>query len=265
MINLKIPKKYLIRQYNDTAFGREGAFELNIEHFVFGLPGVEFDGYTFTAFSAFDIGRFGKITLHGDWYNVEILYDDTPITLKRTENREDGKRYKQYKFKPAELAGMYGCNLQQAVALVSIYANNGSRTAKEIIETKYVVGAIDGCWFICAELKERRRIDTKDVKILGYVSATDAQMVKDVIEQHKEKGCEIKRQLYAIQNKRREIERINDIVYHADMPELIEIYDITHKSFKALSAKYDELMRELDNLDADFSVSLGAYYIEKAA
>lgn len=265
MINLKIPKKYLVRQYTDTAFGREGAFELDVEHFVFSLPGAEFDGYTFTAFSAFDIGRFGKITLHGDWYNVEVLYDDTPITLKRTENREDGKRYKQYKFKPAELAGMYGCNLQQAVALVSIYANNGSRTAKEVIETKYVVGAIDGCWFICSDLAERRRLDTKGVKILGYISATDAQTVNDVIEQHKKKERQILRALSNIQANRRKIQDIDSDVARIGMTELAGIKDITAKALESLSKQYDKLIADRETENRDFESALGAYYVDKAA
>lgn len=264
MINLKIPKKYLVRQYKGTAFGR-GGFELNVEHYVFGIPGAEFDGYTFTAFSAFDIGRFGKITLLGDWYNVEVLYDDTPITLKRTENREDGKKYKQYKLKPAELAGMYGCDLQHVVALVSIYRNNGKMTASEVIETKYVVGAVDGCWFICSELAERRRLDTKGVRVLGYISPSDAATVTDIIEQHKKKEREIYDAIGDIQHNRRDIQDLDRDVARIGMTELDGIKDITAKALESLSKQYDKLIADGETENRNFESALVAYYIDKAA
>ena len=104
--------------------------------------------------------------------NIEVLYDDTPITLKRTENCEDGNRYKQYKFKPAELAGMYGCDLQHAVALVSIYANNGSRTAKEVIETKYVVALLTVVGLLARRLSSGAGLIQKALRYSGISRQT---------------------------------------------------------------------------------------------
>lgn len=260
---LKIPKDCLLRQYDETAFGYGGIYRPNVEHYVFGLCGAEYDGYTFTVTS--DFGRFDTVQKSGDWYSVYVSSDELPIVVKRTENREDGKRYKQYKFTPAELNGIYGNEYKHAVALVKIYADNNRITASEVVETKYIVGIVDGCWFISDELKKRRRIDTNGVKILGFISAIDAQKVKEIIERHKEKGRDIHTQCCAVKDKRRKIEYINDDVRRTELPELNAIYDITHNVLKSLSVKYDELMRELDKLDADFGLSLKQYYVDKAA
>ena len=262
MCYLKIPKDCLVRQYKDTAFGYGGTYRPNTKHYVFRLPGEEYDGYTFTVTELF--GRFDSVQALGDWYSVYVSSDDLPIVVKRTENREDGKRYKQYKFTPDEINTLYGNAMRHAVALITIYANDGTRKAKEVLNTKYTVGIVDGCWFICSEFLERRRIDTKGVKILGFISAIDAQKVKEIIERHKEKGRDIHTQCCAVQDKRRKIEYINDDVRRTELPELNAIYDITHNVLKSLSVKYDELMRELDKLDADFGLSLKQYYVDKA-
>lgn len=265
MINLKIPKTYLVRQYKDTAFGRDGVFQPDVEHFAFSLPGAELTDYTFTAYNPCGFGRFGKITLHGDWYNVEVLYDDIPITLKHTENREDGKRYKQYKITPNELATMYSCSFQHAVALVSIYRNNGKINASDVVETKYIVGAIDDCWFISSELAERRRLDTKGVQILGYISPTDTQTVSGIIKQHKDKEDEIQRALWDIQGDRRKIQDINSDVDRIGMTELAAIKEITAKALQHLQDKYNEFISELEAEAKQFNNNLDLYYIDKAA
>ena len=186
---LKIPKDCLVRQYDETAFGYGGVFRPNVEHFVFSLRGAEYDGYTFTVTS--DFGRFETVQKLGDWYSVYVSSDDLPIVVKRTENREDGKRYKQYKFTPTELNGIYGNEYKHAVALVKIYADNNRITASEVVETKYIVGIVDGCWFISDELKKRRRIDTNGVEILCYFHASDTVAVDDIIKEHKKKLREL--------------------------------------------------------------------------
>ena len=130
--------------------------------------------------------KFGFYQGHLNAYNRDYWVEDEKGILF-----EDGKRYKQYKFTPAELNGIYGNEYKHAVALVKIYADNNRITASEVVETKYIVGIVDGCWFISDELKKRRRIDTNGVEILCHFPASDTVAVDDIIKAHKKKLQEL--------------------------------------------------------------------------
>lgn len=260
---LKIPKDCLVRQYDETAFGYGGVFRPNVEHFVFSLRGAEYDGYTFTVTS--DFGRFDTVQKSGDWYSVYVSSDDLPIVVKRTENREDGKRYKQYKFTPAELNGIYGNEYKHAVALVKIYADNNRITASEVVETKYIVGIVDGCWFISDELKKRRRIDTNGVEILCHFPASDTVAVDDIIKAHKKKLQELDSRHTEIYCALHNLERVSlELKFKLNIPEIVEVNDAAIKAKQSLKARMSKINVELDKLDAELRVELNNRFSKAA-
>ncbi len=203
MCYLKIPKDCLLRQYKDTAFGFGGTYRPNTKHCVFRLPGEEYDGYTFTVTELF--GRFDSVQALGDWYSVYVSSDDLPIVVKRTENRENGKRYKQYKFTPKELMTLYGNGYKYAIAYLTKYLNNNRLSAGMVMDRVYAVGIVDGCWFITEESAERRRIGSKGVEILGYIDNSDIDTVRSLFEDHKKKRGELFDALYKLDCKYNEI------------------------------------------------------------
>lgn len=260
---LKIPKDCLVRQYKDTAFGFGGVFRHDVEHYAFGLRGAEYDGYTFTVTS--DFGRFDTVQKLGDWYSVYVSSDDLPIAVKRTENREDGKRYKQYKLTPVELNGIYGNAYKHAVAFVSIYLNNGRLNASGVVEEKYMIGTVDGCWFLSDELKRRRRIDTKGVKILCYFPSSDTISVTDIVKEHKKKLKELDRRHTEIYCALRDLEHVKlELKFRPDIPEFVAVNDAAVKAEQSLKARMNELDIEIEKLDAQFRSELEHRY-DKAA
>lgn len=260
---LKIPKDCFVKQYKETAFGYGGVFRPNVEHFVFSLRGAEYDGYTFTVTS--DFGRFDAVKKLGNWYSVYVSSDDLPIVVKRTENREDGKRYKQYKFTPAELNGIYGNEYKHAVALVKIYADNNRITASEVVETKYIVGIVDGCWFISDELKKRRRVDTNGVEILCHFPASDTVAVDDIIKEHKKKLQEIDRQHTEIYCALHNLERVSlELKFKLKIPELADVNDATIIAKNSLEARLNKINAEIAELDTELRTELNSRYSKAA-
>lgn len=260
---LKIPKDCLVRQYDETAFSYGGVFRPNVEHFVFSLRGAEYDGYTFTVTSNF--GRFDAVQKLGDWYSVYVSSDDLPIVVKRTENREDDKRYKQYKFTPTELNGIYGNDYRHAVALVKIYADNNRITASEVVETKYIVGIVDGCWFISDELKKRRRIDTNGVEILCYFHASDTVAVDDIIKAHKKKLQELDRRHTEIYCALHNLERVSlELKFKLNIPEIVEVNDAAIIAKNSLEARLNKINAEIAELDTELRTELNSRYSKAA-
>lgn len=153
-----------------------------------------------------------------------------------------------------EIIAIYGNTRKYAVALITLYPNDWARHAQELIGTKVILGVVDDCWLICSD-SERYRLDTEGVHILGNILPADAQTVNEIIEKHGCKERELRMQRKIVANKIHEVAENSNIVP----------YDITIKDFQALNDQYHELTRELSILYADFNVSLGAYYIDKAA
>lgn len=260
---LKIPKECLVRQYQDTAFGYGGVYRPNVEHYVFGLSDAQYDGYTFTVTS--DFGRFDTVQKLGDWYSVYVSSDDLPIVVKRTENREDGKRYKQYKFTPTELNGIYGNEYKHAVAFVSIYLNNGRRDASDVIEKKYMVGMVDGCWFLSDELKQRRRIDTNGVEILCHFPASDTVAVDDIIKEHKKKLRELDKRHTEIYCALRDLERVSfELKFKLNIPEFADVNDAAIIAKNSLEARLNKINAEIAELDTELRTELNSRYSKAA-
>lgn len=248
---LKIPKDYFVRQYNETAFGYGGTFRPNTDHYVFRLPGAAYDGYTFTVTALF--GRFDAVQSLGDWYSVYVSSDDLPITVKRTENREDGKRYKQYKLTPDELNRLYGSNHKYAVAFITIYRNNGKLNASDIIEKKYSVGMVDGCWFISNESEKRRRIDTKGVELLCYITDSDLDVVNDIFKTHEKKLRELDRQHSEIYHALNKLVHVVDwdLSYYLNIPEIADVNDAAINAKKSLETRLNKINAEIAELDTE--------------
>lgn len=264
MCYLKIPKDCFVRQYKETAFGYGGMFRPNTEHYVFRLPGAEYDGYTFTVSS--DFGRFDAVQTLGDWYSVYVSSDDLPILVKRTENREDGKRYKQYKLTPAELNRIYGTEYKHAVALVKIYRNNGRHNASDVIEEKYMVGMVDGCWFISDELKKRRRIDTNGVEILCCFPASDTVAVDDIMKAHKKKLRELDRRHSEIYHALNKLVHVVDwdLSYYLNIPEIADVNVAAITAKKSLEARLNKINAEIAELDTELRAELENRYSKAA-
>lgn len=259
MCYLKIPKDCLVRQYKDTAFGYAGAFLPNTNHYVFRLPRGEYDGYTFTVTDNF--GRFDNLQKLGDWYSVYVSSDDLPITVKRTENREDGKRYKQYKLKPDELNRIYGSDHQYAVAFIAIYRNNGKLNASDVIEKKYSVGMVDGCWFISNESGKRRRIDTKGVELLCYFTAADLDVVNDIFKAHEKKLRELDRRHTEIYCALHNLERVSsELKFKLNIPEFVDVNDAAIKAEQSLKARMSKINAEIAELDTELRAELTNRY-----
>ena len=259
MCYLKIPKDCLVRQYQETAFGYGGMFRPNTDHYVFRLPRGEYDGYTFTVTDNF--GRFDNLQKLGDWYSVYVSSDDLPITVKRTENREDGKRYKQYKLKLDELNRIYGSDHKYAVAFITIYRNNGKLNASDVIEKKYSVGMVDGCWFISDESEKRRRIDTKGVELLCYFTAADLDVVNGIFKKHEKKLRELDRRHSEVYFALHALERIDwELNTRLDVPEIAEVNDAAIAAKKSLETRLNKINSEIAELDMQLRTELANRY-----
>lgn len=265
MCYLKIPKDCLVRQYKETAFGYGGMFRPNTDHYVFRLPGAEYDGYTFTVTENF--GRFCDMQTSGNWYSVYVSSDDLPIVVKRTENREDGKRYKQFKFTPKELASMYGDGFRYAVAYLTKYLNNNRLSAGMVMDRVYAVGVVDGCWFLSDEFRERRRIGSKGVEIIGYIDKTNVDTVRSLFEEHKKKHGELFDALYKIDCKYNEINReiyVSDKLL-AEFPDFEQINEIKRRALTELENKQKAARIEVDKEIDEFFQKLESYYTSEVA
>ena len=100
-----------------------------------------------------------------------------------TENREEGKRYKRFKFTTLELSKIYSRidfpeEAETAVTSCFIYA---LARPKELAGIKYLVGKVQGCWFYCSELDTKRRLDTTGARILGKIRTEDEAAVRSII------------------------------------------------------------------------------------
>lgn len=258
---LKIPNEFLIRKYKATAFGN-GVVRFDTEHYVFRapIPDAE-DGYTFTATSGF--GRWGKIQKLGTWYNVPILYDNLPITIRRTENREEKKRYKQYAVTLNELSKMFGNDRVYAVAHLLQYVNDNTRYASEVREEIYAVGIVEGCWFMSSECAERRRINSHGVKILGYISAADVDDVNADIKKHEQKKTDTYCRISKIHSQQCDIDCIIQIANKIEIPETESIIKIALDATASLESQACLLQAELKRIKTQFDSSISKRFTKQ--
>lgn len=211
-MELLIDKKYLVRLDCFTRFGYGGVFNPYAVRYVFRLPeraGVP-DGYTIyidadyhrssdviwennDIYTKHPIGT--KELEHDKTYRLDRK-SDAVYVAKMTENREEGKRYKQYKYTAEELYALYqNVDLKSAalaVAKIDIYieGQEGNRHkalyGNRIERTDYYIGKVQGSWFYCSELDTKRRIGSHGVTILGNIKSEDEASARQLIRKTQE-------------------------------------------------------------------------------
>lgn len=205
-MELLINKKYLVRLERYTKFGKGGYYDPFAVRYVFALPknaGLP-DGYTvyIDVNSTFRVvwekdNSGNKIPVdtlnleHNKTYRLTDRPDDAVYVAKMTENREEGKRYKQFKYTAEELYALYQnidlASAKLAVAKVDIYLDGRAGNEHKVIygnridKTVYLVGKVQGCWFYCSELNTKRRIGSHGVTVLGRIDAADEQAARQLI------------------------------------------------------------------------------------
>ena len=197
-MDLLIDKDYLIRLERFTKFGYGGVgatlYDPFAVRYVFALPqnaGLP-DGYT-VSINAFRIvwerDKNGNIPNDAKPLGTQELENGTTYRLKRpddavyvatmTENREEGKKYKRYKFTAEELYALYQNvdlkTAQLAVAQIDFFDK------KEFLRTEFHVGKVQGAWFYCPELNTKRLISSKGVKILAKIKAENEPTARQLI------------------------------------------------------------------------------------
>lgn len=258
---LKIHKQYLVRQYKKTAFSF-GGFSPKAEHYDFTVPLDELKDYTITLV-AHEHG-VGEIALHGNYYSIDIG-ETVIINAVHTENREDGKKYKRYKYTAVEFSRLYEPIGKPVVAKIDIYASGRTIRLSRVIETKITIGTVDGCWLLCPDCAERRRVDTKGVTILGEIQSTDITAVNAILEKHKEKKSKLRKELNMLVRKREDLNRIKlDYEITFEFPYLLQIYELRNKALSDIEVKQKELEHKLEIEDTDFYNKLSNYYIKAA-
>jgi hypothetical protein len=108
-------------------------------------------------------------------------------------DREPGKRYARPKLSFEELQAefaehseqFYSDRLPQALAHIACYANNGTRNAGEVVCRILAVGGYDDTWFYVSD-SERRRLNTKGVRILKVLEPSEATQIKKKLQRYDE-------------------------------------------------------------------------------
>lgn len=226
-MELLIDKKYLIRLERYTKFYGSG-YDPFAARYVFappanaGLP----DGYTvYIDAEKVEWERDGKGLRHNDAQPIctKELENNKTYRLDRpsdmmyvaqmTENREEGKRYKRYKYTAEELYALYQNvdlkTAELAVARVDIYLEGKAGNKHKVIygnridETKYLVGKVQGCWFYCTELDTKRRINSHGVTLLGKIKPSDEPEARSIVAEAEKQIKAYKRELnnlYGVRN-----------------------------------------------------------------
>lgn len=208
-MELLIDKKYLVRLECYTRFGYGGLVQPYAVRYVFRLPeraGVP-KGYTVCIDA--DVRTNNVIWKDDDPYTkcpigTKELEHDKTYRLDRpgeavyeatmTENREEGKRYKRYKYTAEDLYALYqNVDLKAAelaVAKIDIYieGQEGNRHkvlyGNRIDKTVYLVGKVQGCWFYCSELDTKRLIGSHGVTILGRIEEKNKPAAQKLIDKY---------------------------------------------------------------------------------
>lgn len=209
-MELLIDKKYLLRLECYTRFGYGGVIQPYAVRYVFRLP-EHADvpaGYTVCidadvrsnnviwkdddVYTKCPIGT--KELEYGKTYRLDRL-SDAMYEATMTENREEGKRYKRYKYTAEELYALYqNVDLKAAelaVAKIDIYheGQEGNRHkvlyGNRIDKTVYLVGKVQGCWFYCSELDTKRLIGSHGVTILGGIEENNMTAAQKLISKYK--------------------------------------------------------------------------------
>lgn len=212
-MELLIDKKFLVRLEKYTKFGYRGSHDPFAARYVFALPknaGLP-DGYTvyidahkveWERDAKSGVRPWSAKPLYTDELENDKTYrldreSDAVYIAKMTENREEGKRYKQYKYTAEELYALYQNvdlkTAELAVAKIDIYleGQEGNRHkalyGNRIERTDYYVGKVQGSWFYCSELDTKRRIGSHGVTIFGKIKPEDEATVWQLIRETQKK------------------------------------------------------------------------------
>lgn len=212
-MELIIPEKYLIRWEEYTKFTGKHRADFFAARYVFAAPDAANleAGYTIYI-DTYDQQRENKKLIscggHSEHYSgaYHLQVPNYPkefiYTALKTENREEGKKYKRYKFTALELQALYsGYSLTEIISVlakVNIYANNGTRLAGEVVAEKLIVGKQCGCWFYSDELDTKRRVGTKGVSILGEIEGEHEETVKSMISEKLKRQRQIQSKMDSI-------------------------------------------------------------------
>lgn len=304
-MELLIDKKYLIRLENYAKFGYGGTYNGLEARYVFapperaGLP----DGYTIyidaekVEYERDDEGHIpykAKPLYTKELENGKTYRLDRPSNMvyvaQMTENREEGKRYKRYKYSAEELYALYQnvdlSTAELAVARVDIYlegrAGNEHKAlyGNRIGETRYLVGKVQGCWFYNTELDTKRRIGSHGVTVLGKIKPSDEPEAWNIIRAAEQQIKEYKKEVNNIFHARRNVEEASwAIRYYMDEKNLRDpcgvvpkdkealkairaIYDSAESAKKLLDSKIAEEPATIKQLEAELEAQLKKFLCE---
>lgn len=295
-MELLIDKKYLLRLEKYTKFGYGGSFAI-AARYVFSLPeqaGIP-KGYTVYI----EANNVEWNTKDGVYFRSEQIStrelennktyrlnrDDAEYMATMTENREQGKRYKRYKFSAEELYALYQnvdlTSAQSVVAKVDIYIKGNEGLKHEIFygnridKTVYLVGKVQGCWFYCSELDTKRRINSHGVTILGHIEDKSVDTIKELIEQAQKKIEYLTKAFNDVYDARRDIERVlfeieyfcgNKKVCEENLDILKQVRSVQKQAKKAqecINKRLSEQETKEQNIWNELEFEMKKFYIEK--
>ncbi len=246
-MDILINKKYLIRAEQYTKFWY-GGYE-DTDRYVFALPewaGLP-EGYTVYINACMRWGRDEKGNLFPyDYYDLDdngtfrIPSDrNKEYVAVMTEGREEGKRYKRYKFTAKELYALYQnvtlTDAKTVAAKITIYSD-GPVMPGLVLENKVVVGERKGCWFYSEELETKRRIGTKGVQILCGIEKEQIGDVQKLIEKYEDRNVQAEK---ALRDKRYDLTRMTSLSITMKTQEYIS---------DELKALLDPIRQQVDDL-----------------
>lgn len=298
-MELLIDKKYLIRLERYTKFYGSG-YDPFATRYVFappasaGLP----DGYTFyidaekVEWERDDSGRqqpvYTKELENGKTYRLDRP-SDTVYLAQMTENREEGNRYKRYKYTAEELYALYQnvdlTTAELAVAKIDIYLEGRAGNAHKMIygnridETKYLVGKVQGCWFYCTELDTKRRIGSHGVTIFGKIKPSDEPEARSIVAEAVKQIKAYKRELNNLHGVRNDMDKVvwevkgyldpkNKWRVDSSVPEDAEVMEAIRamhsqaiNTIQLIDNKLSEEAATLDKIEAELKERLKKFFI----
>ena len=222
MADLKIHEKYLDNVEQYTRFGSGGRYDRYAVRYIFNMPeDSEYKDYAFyldTTDCRFADGQLVKESVgkhyekKGSYYQISVD-DGKKINLFRYKNREESKRYKRYELDATELNSILNYNkaiesLPYAVANVVKYLNNNSRDAGAVVSTEFKLGRTDGTWFYVDN--ERRKVNSKGIKILGEIEPIDVEKVENIIKNYYVQRRQVELEIEEQKNERYLLDTIMD-------------------------------------------------------
>lgn len=254
---LFIPQKYFEKWEVYTKFRYYSA--TTAVRLWFRIPDSEkYDGYSVAIDGRFDFDSSNNVdeksifskNLQSDKY-VFYIDKDEKMSLIKTRNRLDSKRYKRYTINCIDLQDIYNLAEEKRYVLASIidYVNDHTRRAYKISKQFYAVGIIVGEWFFSSKCSSKRKIGSKGVEIIGELkpSVSQADIEQLISENEKEKD-----KLYSITSKRHQkIWRLESIIGY-----IKDFYDGTDEILKEVKIMREnaqnalEILKEKDKLDS---------------